>query len=132
MFDIRWIRDNPDDFDAGQVKRGAAAQSARLIELDKARRACQTGLQEARAKRNELSKQIGAIKSRGGDAASIMAEVGGLKGRIQDAEEQERRLSAELEALLESLPNMPAPEVPEGEDEASAVELRRYGAPPTF
>ena len=132
MFDIRWIRDNPDDFDAGLLKRGAAAQSARLIELDKVRRASQTGLQEARAKRNELSKQIGVLKSKGGDAAPIMAEVGDLKGRIQEAEERERRLSAELEALLESLPNMPAPEVPEGEDEANAVELRRNGAPPTF
>jgi seryl-tRNA synthetase len=63
VFDIKWIRDNPEAFDAGLKKRGLAPLSAELITLDEARRAHVTKLQEAQARRNAASKDIGKAKA---------------------------------------------------------------------
>ncbi len=132
MFDVKWIRENPQAFDAGLEKRGVEATAAALIELDRRRRACQTEAQEWRARRNELSKDIGALKGRGEDAGAIIVEVGELKARLAQGEDEERRLGAELDALLAGLPNLPAEGVPVGADEGANVELRRHGEPPVF
>ena len=59
MFDIKWIRDNAETFDNGLKRRGLEPLSARLIELDDARRRHQTRLQEAQSRRNAASKEIG-------------------------------------------------------------------------
>jgi seryl-tRNA synthetase len=96
------------------------------------RQICQTEVQEWRARRNELSKEIGALKGRGEDAAAAIAEVGELKGRLQEGEDEERRLGAKLDELLAGLPNLPAEGVPVGPDENANVELRRHGEPPAF
>ena len=77
MFDLKWIRDNPKAFDAGRGRRGLPPLSAQVLELDQKRRAAQTRFQEAQAKRNDLSRQIGQVKAKGGDAAAVMAEVAG-------------------------------------------------------
>ncbi|MEE8247265.1 MAG: serine--tRNA ligase [Alphaproteobacteria bacterium] len=132
MFDVKWIRENPQAFDAGLAKRGLEAASAEVIELDQRRRACQTEVQNDRARRNQLSQEIGALKSRGEDAATAMAEVGELKARLRKSEDEERRLGGELEELLAGLPNLPAEGVPVGPDERANVELRRHGEPPAF
>ena len=81
MFDIKWIRDNPAAFDAGLKKRGLAPLSAELIALDEARRGHVTKLQEAQARRNAASKEIGAAKAAKDDAkaSALMAEVAALK-----------------------------------------------------
>ena len=73
MFDIKWIRENPAAFDAGLDKRGVAPLSQNLIDLDKKRRASQTQAQEIKAARNQISKQIGAAKAKGEDAAALIA-----------------------------------------------------------
>jgi len=130
MFDLRWIRENPDAFDQGLAKRGQAPRAAEVVALDAERRAVQTHLQEAQSRRNELSKRVGAARGAGEDAAELIAEVGSLKEAIQAGEVENRSLAERLEALLSELPNLPADDVPVGEDEAANVELRRHGAPP--
>ena len=65
MFDIKWIRENPEAFDNGLKLRGMNAASAELIAIDASRRAAQTELQELQRQRNAASKAIGAAKSRG-------------------------------------------------------------------
>ncbi len=132
MFDVKWIRDNPEVFDAGLAKRGVDAAAAPIIELDERHRAALTGLEEARARRNELSKQIGILKAKGEDAGTVIAEVGALKAGVQRAEEEVRALSRELDAMLAGLPNLPVDEVPVGPDESANLEIRRHGAPPDF
>src|SRR5262249_28031681 len=67
---------------------------------------------------NELSRQIGQIKAKGGDAGAIMAEVAALKDTITIAEQDDQALGAELDALLAAQPNLPAADVPDGADEA--------------
>jgi seryl-tRNA synthetase len=132
MFDIKWIRDNPEAFDQGRARRGLPALSSEIIALDAKRRAAQTAWQEMQARRNDLSKQIGQLKSKGQDAAPVMAEVAGLKDKMAAAEVEEKELGAALEALVASQPNLPASDVPEGLDEKSNREERVIGGKPNF
>jgi seryl-tRNA synthetase len=134
VFDIKWIRDNPEAFDAGLKKRGLAPLSAELIALDEARRAHVTKLQEAQARRNAASKDIGKAKAAKDDAkaAELMAEVAALKDELAKGEEGERELDAKLRDALSVIPNLPLDDVPLGKDEKDNKEVRKVGAPPTF
>ncbi|MBI1179225.1 MAG: serine--tRNA ligase [Alphaproteobacteria bacterium] len=132
MFDIRWIRENPDLFDKGLARRSRPPAAEQVLALDSRLRALKTRLQEAQAERNAKSKEIGAAKSRGDDAQPILDAVASLKTEIQQGEEQERSLNAELEAMLAGIPNLLDDAVPDGPDESANVELRRVGTPPAF
>ncbi|OYU33284.1 serine--tRNA ligase [Novosphingobium sp. PASSN1] len=134
MHDIRLIRENPQGFDTALARRGVAPQSAAILALDTARRDVATRMQEAQARRNEASKAIGAAMGKGDkDAAeALKAEVAELKTTLPALEEDERRLTAELNAALAAHPNLPADDVPEGEDEAANVEVSRWGTPRQF
>ncbi len=132
MFDIRWIRENPEAFDQGLAKRGLDPLAGRLAEIDAARRAATTRLQDSQARRNEASKLIGRAKSQGEDAADLIAEVSGLKASIGEAEDTVRQADEAMRELLVGLPNLPADDVPVGADEDANVELRRHGDPRGF
>jgi seryl-tRNA synthetase len=132
MFDVKWIRDNPEAFDQGRARRGLTPLSGQVLTVDAKRRAAQTAWQEMQARRNDLSKQIGQLKSKGQDAAPIMAEVAALKDKMAAAEAEEQALAKELETLLASQPNLPAADVPEGLDEKSNREERVVGGKPNF
>ncbi|MGF1562061.1 MAG: serine--tRNA ligase [Geminicoccaceae bacterium] len=132
MLDIRWIADNPDVFDAALAGRGIEPLSGHLLALDEAVRASQTRAQELQAERNAMSKQIGQLKAKGEDAGAVMQRVGELKSEVQAAEDAAKAQQAELRALLDGLPNVPAPDVPVGADESDNVELRRVGDPRAF
>ena len=84
MHDIRFIRDNPDLFDAALARRGLPAAALQLCDLDTRRRALQTELQENQARRNEASREIGKVKAQGGDASIVMSEVALLKKLFLD------------------------------------------------
>jgi seryl-tRNA synthetase len=94
----------------------------------------QTRLQQAQSRRNDASKQIGAAKAKEDEALAqkLMAEVSGLKDEIQKGEEDERVRQQALSDMLAGLPNLPAPDVPDGADEAHNVEVkaRSFGHPP--
>ena len=132
MHDLKSIRDNPEAFDSGLARRGLAPRSAEILDLDTRRRAAQTAFQEMQARRNDASKQIGALKKSGGDASALMDEVASLKERMPAAEEEDRALGAEIDSILASIPNLPAADVPEGPDESANVELRVWGTPKAF
>jgi seryl-tRNA synthetase len=134
MHDIRLIRDDPAAFDAALARRGFAASSAEVLALDERRRSAATAAQDLLARRNEASKAIGAAMGRGdGDAAqALKAEVAAIKADLPALEDEERRAAAEQDDLLARLPNLPAADVPEGQDEAGNVEIARCGEPKTF
>src|SRR3546814_18546729 len=110
MFDIRWIREEPEAFDAALKRRGLAPLSADILALDARRREVQTALQALQTRRNDASKAIGAAKRKGDDAAALMAEAAGLKEQMAAAEEEERRLSTELPARLSGHHTVPLPD----------------------
>jgi seryl-tRNA synthetase len=132
MFDAKWIRDNPEAFDRGRARRNLPPLAAEIVALDAKRRAAQTSWQEMQARRNELSKQIGQLKSKGQDASAVMAEVAALKDKMAEAEAAEQAVAKELDAILASIPNLPAADVPEGLDEKSNREERVVGGEPNF
>lgn len=130
MFDLKHIRDTPEFYDSGWKRRGLGPQTPQIIEWDEKRRALQTEMQDLQASRNALSKDIGAIKSKGGDASEIMAKVAEMKERIVRLEEDEKKTAEELQAFLAVLPNIPDASVPDGKDEKDNAEVRRHGEPP--
>ena len=135
MLDLKWIRENPADFDAGLRRRNLPPMSAEVLKLDEERRANTTSLQEMQARRNAASKEIGKAKGKGGDpkkAESLMAEVAGLKEKIAAGERRERELDEQIKTLMAGIPNMLASDVPDGKDETENVELRRWGKPRDF
>ena len=131
MHDIRAIRDDPQAFDRGWAARGLSPQTPAILALDAELRAGQTQLQSAQSRRNEASKLIGMAKARKDEAqaAAVMAEVEQLKGLIGDLTELERARIEALQTLLAALPNLPAADVPTGDDEHGNVEVRRWGEP---
>jgi seryl-tRNA synthetase len=132
MLDLRWIRDHPEQFDRALARRGLPAASPEALALDGRRRQAQTRLQELQTLRNEKSRQVGAVKGKGGDAAPLMAEVAALKDEMQAMEAAEQAAAVALDKLIEGLPNVLAEDVPDGSDETANVELRRVGEPPRF
>jgi seryl-tRNA synthetase len=129
MHDLKYIRENPEAFDAALMRRGAEAVSARILALDETRRALQTEAQAAQARRNEASKAIGAAMGKGDTvtADALKAEVATLKDAMPQLEDKERSVGTELEALLAALPNLPADDAPDGADENDNVEIARWG-----
>lgn len=134
MFDLKFIRENPEAFDAALARRGEDAQSAAILSMDTEHRAILTEAQNAQARRNEASKQIGRAKGQGNEeeAQALMAEVSALKGKIADLEEQERRVGEKLNNLLMSLPNAVYDDVPDGEDEEDNEFVRDWGTQRSF
>mgnify|MGYP003342227580 FL=1 len=132
MLDVRWARENPEALDKALSLRGEPPVSAKVLELDAGRRAAQTAFQDAQSQRRDASKIIGQAKSRGEDAADAILLVSKLKEAAEAAEATEKTLSAELELLLSSLPNLPLDDVPYGLDESQNVEIRVVGTPREF
>ena len=134
MHDLKYIRENPKDFDAALIRRGASPVAASIVALDENRRAILTEMQNAQARRNEASKAIGAAMAKGDTATAeaLKAEVAQLKDTLPSLEERERSAGAELDSLVAGLPNLPAADTPDGADETDNVEIARWGSPRNF
>ncbi len=134
MHDIKPVRTDPAAFDAALARRGIASASSALLGADARLRAIQTELQAALARRNEASRDIGAAKAQRDHATAdaLMMVVAVLKERIPGLEAGERAAQATLADLAAVLPNMPAAEVPDGQDETGNVVARTVGTPPEF
>ena len=128
MFDIRNIRDNPDQFDAGLQRRGVAPIAAELLLLDKEARKFTVALNDLQARRNAASKEIGAAKAKGDDDEfnRLRQEVDSIKNQMPTAEAEQKKKLDTIHTILSGLPNIPADDVPLGEDEAANVEIRSW------
>ncbi len=102
MFDIRWIRENPESFDTGLARRGLEPRSRELIDLDAERRRAVAAAQEIQTRRNALSKQIGALKAKGDDEAAneIITQVAKDKDAQSEAEAEAKLIQIELDSAL--------------------------------
>jgi len=129
MHDIRLIRDDPEGFDAALARRGLEPASAKILALDTEGRALTTRIQEAQSRRNEASKAIGQAmgQSDTDKAEQLKAEVAELKQTMPQMEEDGRTVAAKLTAMLETIPNLPADDVPQGEGEEDNVEVSSWG-----
>jgi len=129
LYDIKWIRENLDVFDRGLKRRGLEPLSKKLLALDEKRRAAITKFEQAQARRNAASKEIGDAKKAKdeGKANKLMAEVNDLKVTLPALEEEQKTLGAELDKGLAQIPNAPLDEVPDGADASGNVEHHVVG-----
>jgi len=137
VLDVKWIRDNRDAFVKGLKDRGFHGPTKTLnqiLKLDEERRETIQVVQDAQARRNAASKDIGKAKQAKDEAEAqrLVDEVAGLKEIIQREEVKERDVARILYRILAQIPNTPAGDVPIGEDERDNVELRKVGEPPVF
>src|SRR6266705_3559298 len=130
MHDIKSIRDNPDAFDAALKRRGLEPLSSPLLAIDEKRRAAIMASEQALARRNSASKEIGDAKKAKDDtrASKLMAEVAELKTTLPQLELAAKEADEELAAALATIPNLPGDEVPDGKDEHDNVEHHHFGA----
>lgn len=131
MHDIRAIRENPAAFDAALGRRGLSPVSPAILALDEERRARIRAAEEAVAEQNRASKDVGAAKARGDDAEfeRLRALVAEKKAEVARLGEEAKERDRALEEMLLGIPNLPYPDVPDGEDEADNVEIRGWGEP---
>ena len=130
MHDIKSIRDNPDAFDTALKRRGLEPLSASLLAIDEKRRAAILASEQAQARRNSASKEIGEAKKARDDAraATLMAEVAELKTTMPQLEAAAKAANEELAKELAAIPNLPLDEVPKGADEHGNVQRHVFGA----
>jgi seryl-tRNA synthetase len=129
MYDIKWIREHPDAFDRGLKRRGLEPLSKKLVALDEKRRAAITKFEQAQARRNAASKEIGDAKKTKdeGRANRLMAEVAELKTSLPAMEEEQKTLGTEVDKTLSEIPNTPLDDVPDGVDASGNVERHVFG-----
>jgi seryl-tRNA synthetase len=132
MLDIQLLRNDLPGVAARLKARGYALDTAKFEVVEAERKAIQTRTQELQAKRNALSKQIGATKGRGEDVAPLMREVGGIGDELTALERQLSDIQAGLREWLLDMPNLAHASVPIGQSEADNVEARRWGTPRHF
>ena len=132
MHDIRFIRENPDAFDAALKRRKLAPMADEILKTDSDRRALQAQIQELQSRRNQASKEIGALKAKGGDADALIAEVNDIKTKMPALETEEANLAESLESRLLELPNLLDESVPDGDDEDHNQLIRTIGDVPSF
>jgi seryl-tRNA synthetase len=129
MHDIKSIRDNPQAFDAALARRGLKPLSASLLAIDEKRRAAILASEQAQARRNAASKEIGDAKKAKDEAraARLMAEVTELKTSMPQLEAAAKATDEELATELSAIPNLPLAEVPDGVDEHGNVQHHAFG-----
>ena len=129
MYDIKWIREHSDAFDRGLKRRGLDPLSKKLVALDEKRRAAITKFEQAQARRNAASKQIGDAKKAKDEAKAgkLMAEVAELKTSLPAMEDEQKALAAALDKELAQIPNTPLDDVPDGADASGNVEHHVFG-----
>jgi seryl-tRNA synthetase len=134
MHDIKWIRDNAAAFDAALKRRGLAPMSPKLLAIDESRRAAIVKSEQAQARRNAASKEIGEAKKARDEAraAKLMAEVAELKVTFPQLELAAKSADEELFRELAAIPNLPLDDIPDGTDEHGNVRHHLFGAPRSY
>jgi seryl-tRNA synthetase len=133
MHDINWIRNNPEEFNQGLIKRSFKPSSGEVVEIDEQRRKLITELQQLQQERNNKSKEIGHIKDKSGsEFTNAKKAVEVINNDIEKLNHKIEELESKLRAVLEVLPNLLEDDVPVGADENNNVEVRKWGALPKF
>ncbi len=128
MHDIKYIRENPAEFDAKLAKRNIAPMSAEILALDAKKREKATQMQDMQARRNSIAKEIGKVKGQGGDASDLLKEAEEIKAKMAELE----NATDETDQLLATIPNMLQDTVPLGKDESQNVVVKTWGSPKQF
>lgn len=135
MLDIKRIRQNPEELNAALKSRGKEILIGELLAYDEERRSLLAMVEEKKALRNSVSKQIGQAKKQGAsktEVEKIMDEMRIAGNKIAELDEKIALIDAKIESFLLSLPNYPHTSVPHGCDDQGNIEQRRWGIPRKF
>ncbi len=132
MHDIRYIRQNPDDFKKAMTRRGLDVDVNEILNMDDEKRNLTTKLDNMRRERNEVSKQIGMKRKAGEKSDDLETAMRELGQEVKAGEERERQLDADTRLWLQKLPNIPADSTPEGLTEKENVVERFWGEMPEY
>lgn len=132
MLDVQLLRSDLAGVARRIADRGVTLDVAGFEALEAQRKAVQTETQDRQARRNQLSKQIGQAKSKGEDAAALMAEVNAQADRLKALEQQLVDVQARLNDFLLNVPNVPHDSVPAGKSSEDNREVRKVGTPRKF
>ncbi len=132
MLDLKLIRSDPERVKQALARRGAADGVDELLGLDSRRRELIPEIESAQGDRKTLSKQVGEAKQRGEEAEDLVAQVQGLKDRIESGKAELEKVDEEIQRVATTLPNLPDPRAPEGTTEEDAVLIREVGDVPSF
>jgi seryl-tRNA synthetase len=132
MLDPRLLRTDLELVAEQLARRGLTLDKVRFETLESERKGLQIEVQELQNQRNTRSKSIGKAKASGEDIQPLLAEVSDLGDRLKAAESRLAEIQDEVSAISLSLPNLPDASVPDGRDETSNREERRWGGPPVF
>jgi len=132
MHDPRLLLDPATDAVRKLARRGFTLDLPALEKLFSQRTTVIGTADEARAESNRVAKEVGAAAKRGADVTALREHARAAKARIQELEEQHRRLAAELDEFLIGIPNLPADELPDGNSDTDAELVSTWGSPPEF
>ena len=129
MHDARTLLDPGTDAVRRLARRGYALDAPAMEDLLTRRNKSIRQADELRAESKRVAQEVGASARQGGDVSALKERARELKDHIRDVEAEQERLAEELHALLLTIPNLPLDAVPDGDSEADAVEVRRWGSP---
>ena len=133
MLSIELIRRDPEFVKSALESRGEEDPLAEILALDVTRRQLITEGDELRARRNQVSRQVGEARRDGQEPpVDIVAEMRQVGDRISELEQESKSLEERIDSILMRLPNIPLPDVPKGLTEESNVVIRQWGEPATL
>jgi seryl-tRNA synthetase len=130
MLDLKFIRENRDLVRASAEAKGIIVNLDMICTVDDKRKALIQEGDVLKAKRNQVSAQVGKIKKEGGNASGVIAEMESVKTRIQEIDSEMREVEKNLNTLLLTVPNIAHPSVPLGKTPADNKEVFRWGEVP--
>ena len=132
MLDIKRIRQNPEEVKAAVERRGKKTRIDELLSEDEKRRQILADAEAKKAKKNEVSKKIPAMKKAGEDTAPIFEEMKKLGDEIKKDDDKLAQIDATIKEILLSIPNTPNPDIPDGLSDADNVEVKKFMEPTKF
>jgi len=135
MLDLKKIRTNPDEIKKALKNRGEDFQESTIDEilaLDEERRKILVEVENLKSKRNQVSAEIPKLKKAGEDVQGIMAEMRELGDKIKEFDTKVSEVDSKIEYILLRIPNIPNPQVPEGETDEDNIEIKKWGEATKF
>jgi seryl-tRNA synthetase len=132
MHDPRLLLDPATDAVRKLARRGFTLDLVALEKLFSQRTTVIGQTDESRAESNRAAKEIGAAAKRGEDVTAVKENARALKARVQELEEQQRQLAAELDEVMLGIPNLPSDDLPDGNTDEDAELVGSWGEPPSF
>ena len=132
MLDIKAIRQDPELLIKALEKRHSKIDMTEFLELDKKRRGLLAESEMLKSKQNEASRLIPGYKKEGKDISGLMTEMKTIAEKVKDLDAQTKEVDDAIEKIMMTIPNIPNPLVPDGEDDRFNQEIRKYGTPTQF